>query len=370
MQRIIKPASRALLAACAATTLLALPTTAHAGGSRIVVRPGESIQAALDSAAPGTTIVVRPGTYAEQLRITTDDIALRARNVVLVPPTTTVDGTCQEPGATGICVIGDVDGYGGVIEPVRNVSITGITVRGFGGTAVYAYGADGISSSRSTFLDNGGYGIFARRSSRISFTNNLAVGNESAGFYVGINPDAQLHMTGNRAFRNREGLLLLDTVGGTVAHNRFEGNCVGILLASSGAPDQPAAAGIAVVGNDVADSTLACGPIGDTIPPLSGAGIVLAGTNDVLVAGNTVTGSVATGPSGVRSGISVVGTAIVGPPGTGNRLIANHVRDNLPVDIELTNGGDVEVIGNDCGTSDLDGVCDATITIEAVPPAS
>jgi Right handed beta helix region len=339
---------------------------ATGAASRIVVRPGESIQAAVDAAAPGTTIVVRPGTYREQVRVTTDAITVRGTRAVIVPPATTIDGTCQEAGATGICVLGDVDATGNVIDPVRDVSISGLTVSGFTGTGLYAYGVDGITVSKNSFVDNGGYGTFARRSSRITITDNQAVGNVSAGIYVGINPDAQLLVTGNRSIHNREGLLLLDTVGGTITDNEFSGNCVGMLLASSGAPGRAASSNLDVLGNTVNDNTDACGPIGETIPPLSGAGIVLAGTDDVLVFANTVRGNVASGPTGVRSGISVLGVAIFGPPGTGNRIIANRATDNAPLDLEVAAGGDVVVVANRCGTADVPGACKSTV----VPPST
>jgi hypothetical protein len=368
MTSTIQRSAACVVGAVVAATTLTIPAGAQSATSRIVVGPGESIQAALDTAAPGSTIVVRPGTYFEQLRITTDDITVRARNVVLSPPAETVDGTCQEEGATGICVIGDVDESGAVIEPVRNVTISGITTRDFTGTGIYAYGVDGFTANRSTFVDNGGYGVFARRSSDITFTNNLAAGNVSAGFYVGINPDAGLHMSGNHAFRNREGLLMLDTVGGVIANNVFDDNCVGALLVGSGAPGQEPTSDVVLVGNTMRDNTLTCGPLGETIPPLSGSGILIAGASDVLVLDNVVSGNVPAGPTGARSGISIV-PGLAGDLGTGNRIIANSVRDNVPLDIELAQGGEVDVVANRCGTSDVEGVCDATVVAPAPEPA-
>ncbi|HYN34636.1 MAG TPA: right-handed parallel beta-helix repeat-containing protein [Ilumatobacteraceae bacterium] len=337
--------------------------------SRVVVRPGESIQEAVDQAVTGSTILVRPGTYREQVRITTDGITLRGNHARIVPPVVTVDGTCQEPGATAICVIGDVDETGTVLDPVRDVSVTGFTVSGFTGTGLYAYGGDGITVSRNRFVDNGGYGTFARRSTGITITDNLASRNVSAGIYVGINPDAKLLIAGNRSTENREGLLLLDTVGGTIVDNDFSDNCVGALLASSGAPGVAPSADLDVIGNRVNDSNRACGPIGEVIPPLSGAGIVLAGTSDVLVFDNTVRRSVSTGPTAVRSGISVV-AAFGGSAGTGNRIIGNRMADNVPVDLEVAAGGDVAVAANRCGTADIDGACKATVIPPALPGAT
>ena len=58
-----------------ATLALALPasSTAH---RTVTVHSGESIQAAIDAAKPGTTIKVEEGTYAEALTIDKDGIEL------------------------------------------------------------------------------------------------------------------------------------------------------------------------------------------------------------------------------------------------------------------------------------------------------
>ena len=43
------------------------------------VKPGQSIQAAVDQARPGDTIEVLPGTYKEQVLVDIDDITLRGK---------------------------------------------------------------------------------------------------------------------------------------------------------------------------------------------------------------------------------------------------------------------------------------------------
>src|SRR5260370_8668999 len=79
---------------CAAGLGVALSVACAAAGSAsatIVVGPGQSIQAAVDSASPGDTVLVRPGVYRQSVQIRTDGITLRGSGdfrggTVLVPP--------------------------------------------------------------------------------------------------------------------------------------------------------------------------------------------------------------------------------------------------------------------------------------------
>lgn len=78
------------------------------------VRPGHSIQEAIDKARPGDRIVVEAGTYEEQLVIKTDGISLIGNGAILVPPHTPVPNLCTglseiEGNKTeaGICIHGE-----------------------------------------------------------------------------------------------------------------------------------------------------------------------------------------------------------------------------------------------------------------------
>ena len=74
---------RVLVLVLAALALAATTAPASAHQSKVVVRPGESIQAAVDAADPGQTITVLAGTYRENVAITKDGIRLRGRGARL-----------------------------------------------------------------------------------------------------------------------------------------------------------------------------------------------------------------------------------------------------------------------------------------------
>src|SRR5215210_7992041 len=138
---------RALLVCVLAGSLaLALALAAGAVSAEAessVVGPGESIQKAINAADPGDTIVVK-GVHREDVIIRKDGIKLLGQDAVIeAPPKAKADSPCsKEFGPEGICVLGDVDlQTGKVSRYVKNVSLSGFTVRGFKGTGIDVGGA-------------------------------------------------------------------------------------------------------------------------------------------------------------------------------------------------------------------------------------
>src|SRR5919199_6174278 len=135
---------------------LAWPASAHAA---TVVGPGDSIQAAVDAARPGETILVS-GTHRENVAIPTDGVALRGRGAVLLPPASPSPHACfdpTEPGEAvhGVCVIGDVDfGTGEVARYVEGVAVSGFEIRGFRGAGLVAVGARETRFARNVVEDS------------------------------------------------------------------------------------------------------------------------------------------------------------------------------------------------------------------------
>src|SRR3954454_12401829 len=103
--------TRHLLTAGAALAV-SLALAASASAAVIHVGSGESLQAAIDTAHPGDTVVAAPGVFRENLTITTSRLTLRgagatAGGTVLEPPATPHPSVCSEFGeVNGICVTG------------------------------------------------------------------------------------------------------------------------------------------------------------------------------------------------------------------------------------------------------------------------
>ena len=289
------------LAVASAATLIALgtagPAAAHGGDDRDgghgknPAPPLVSIQAAVDAAQPGDTVHIPPGTYRESVTIREDGISLRGDKVVIVPPATPEPTPCDDDNVarvSGICITDDVvfsdDAPPVVNDAVRGVSIRGVTVQGFSGDGLVALGTEDLSVRDSRFEDNGGYGAASFVTHRTTFKDNVSVGNAEAGFYVGDSPDSRADEFGF-FFRNAS--------NGEARGNVAEGNCFGMLVLA-GAPG-PATDWLIrdnkVIANNKEYPAVLNPDTGEVdIPPLSGAGIVLFGAEDVHVRDNKVRG--------------------------------------------------------------------------------
>jgi nitrous oxidase accessory protein NosD len=139
-------------------------------------------------------------------------------------------------------------------------------------------------------------------------------------------------VTNNKAWKNAIGVLVRDSTRVTVAHNRADDNCAGILAVNSG---MGAIAGghMTLRDNTTNGNSRHCAAMGD-VPALSGLGIGLAGVHDVLVVHNTADGNRATGPSLASGGIAVFSTkGIGGADPRNNKVECNEAFGNRPVDL-------------------------------------
>lgn len=356
-----------IIAACAAGLAIALSsgTAASAWASRtIVVRPGQSIQAAVDRARPGDTVLLKPGVYRQSVQIRTDGITLRGSGAfrggtVLVPPAKFPKTLCNGAfGPTGICVLAKRLNIatGEVITPVFGVTVTGLMVSGFPGNGVFGYGTHGLTVTKVAAVNDGDYGISRFVSTKTLFANDVAIGNNEAGFYIGDSPDADTVVRGDVAFGNQFGVFIRHARNVLVTGNRLAGNCEGIMVLDDG---QAGGAGNAVVvHNSVSRNNKFCPAEGDTPVALQGGGILLLGATHTLVARNIVTGN---SGAQINSGGIVVSSAAALTHGSDpdfDTIVGNVAFRNHPADLVWDGTGTgVRFIANRCATSIPSGLC-------------
>ncbi|MBP2363204.1 MULTISPECIES: right-handed parallel beta-helix repeat-containing protein [Streptomyces] len=343
----------------AATVLgtAAVPTSAAGHGDH-VVRPGTSIQSAVDAAHPGDRIVILPGTYRESVLITTPGLTLRGirGRTVIKPAATTAKAanTCAAAG-NGICVVGTKG------HTVDDVSIHSLTVSGFKKSGVWASWTDGLTVRRVTATKNGTWGIAQERSTHAAFVRNTAVGNGDAGIFLANTVSEEGGATDTRGTEIRENDLRGNRIGVTARRvrnlvidgNRMTGNCSGVFVV--GDESKPAAGAMTISDNRILKDNKFCAAT-PRLSAIQGSGIVLTGSERTVVRANVVRDNVGSTP---LSGGILLFKSLVGALNSDNTVTGNLVQGNKPADLANrdTTGKGNAFVSNTCGTSVPAGMC-------------
>ena len=324
-----------------------------AGAATIDVLPGQSIQAAVNRASPGDTIVVHPGIYQESVVVTKDHLTLHGAGAsgagtVLMPPRTS--NRCLHGGA-GICVFGQ-QGAARI-----DTTVEGFEFKGFGAFGLVGFGARNLTVRHNYAVDNGEYGITCFDCSGLRYLYNKVTGSDEAGFYIGDTPNADATVIGNEAWGNFFGFFLRDSNVGKLEGNKAHDNCMGIALLNTGAPSD--VHGWKILDNDANQNTRAC-PGGGDAPPISGVGIGVLGASHNTVAHNTVWGNHPTGDTVLSGGIVLFDTTKSdhGSTPNGNAIRRNVLYRNKAFDINDDQSGHGNAfVGNKCHSSNPAGLC-------------
>lgn len=376
-----------------ALAALALSVPASSAATVVRVDPGESIQAAIDKAKPGTTIKLGEGTYKESVNISKNDISIegqgRSKTKIEVPASGDlpagagcVDDSGGTPVVSGICVSPEFPsdpkahcenspplGTGETkVKAVDDVAVSRLAVTGFTGIGVLYFCADDPEVTRvyAKGAEHSEYGIAAFASEDVVFTRTLTVDGGEAGIYIGDSPHADATVWKNVAWNNGFGIFIRDSAHGTIQRNKTFGNCLGILFLNtdeSQAPPEFRGPSIDVKDwlakqNNATANNRPC-PAGDEGEATSGLGIVVFSSIDVSVIDNGVYGNDSTAESTVKGGIVVAGDP--GKPSTGTKVGFNTAFGNatdIVWDQQPPGGGGNRFFGNDCLTSDPDGLCE------------
>jgi hypothetical protein len=285
-----------------ALALFATATTAEAAVHRVF--PGDSIQAAIDGASPGDTILVEPGMYQETgnadfgLRITTDNLRLigkvnrgqgEAGKVRLVQFGTQQIGIYAAPVGCG-----PGKGVGECPDELRGFEIRGFTVEDFPSNGIQTRFVNGFKIIRNESARNLNNGIYPTISANGLVQNNEFYGALDTAMWVAASENVRV--IGNDVYGSPIGLEISVSNNVLVQQNDIHHNTVGVGLF------HPNAAGNAqlsemenwvIKNNNVYDNNLPNpappGSFQGGLPP--GVGILLLGVSNHVIEKNTVVGN-------------------------------------------------------------------------------
>ena len=340
-----------LMATMALTLLVASGLVLVAGGGSAtadssVVGPGESIQKAIKAADPGDTIIVR-GVHREDVFIGKNGIKLRGDDAVIeAPPRAKADSPCSKAnGPTAICILGDFNfETDEVNKRVRDVSVSGFTIRGFKDKDTYVI--DVLAARNATVVGNRltgnvAGGIAFGKSVNTTIAKNHVIGNPES-VRDGINVEASSlttiaknHVIGSPK-TDAAGIVVVASSRTTVAGNdRIDDLDFGVILIDSTETE--------ILSNDITDSTAS----GMLILGSPGTKIV---SNDIRRPGEA--GIAIFGPERVSNVGKVVGNRISGGAwgillqlANGGTFAGNTIRNNCAGMMIESFGFDEPVVG-------------------------
>ena len=354
--RNMKKLHLAYLACTAAIVGTSLGAAPSAAGHMIhLVRPGESVQQAVNAAAPGDTVLVMPGVYHESVKVTTSGITLRGMGLrtVIEPGVKKAGDRCAENG-NGICVVGTKG------HALTGVTVADLTVTGFSKSGVFSMGTDGLTVRRVNALQNGVWGIAQERSTRGVFRDNTVGGSGDAGIFLANTITAEAGAADtrgtlvdhNRLEGNRVGVTVRRLRDLSVTRNTVTGNCVGVFVV--GDENRPKAGDLTVRANRIVRNNKSC-PKTDRLPALQGSGIVLTGAEKTLVEDNAIRDNAGASP---LSGGVVLFKSFVATTSDDNRITGNLLSGNSPADLVNADVGKNNTFaGNSCRASRPAGLC-------------
>jgi cytochrome c peroxidase len=181
-------------------------------GKTLVVNPGQTIQAAVDKAAPGDIVQGMPGTYHEAVLVQTPSLSLQG--IVQGDQRPVLDGQGQLAN--------------GVLSIANFFTVSGLRIINYTSNGATAQGTTGPIFRDLITDKTGEYGIFPILSSNILIENCVTSGVIDTGIYVG--QSRGITVTNNEAYANVSGFEIENSVDAVVENNYAHDNTGGILV--------------------------------------------------------------------------------------------------------------------------------------------
>lgn len=351
-----------------------------AGPPGTTVKPGQSIQAAVDAASPGDTINVLPGDYRETnagtaairitkpLKLIAKSNGPNARVRILRNPGQR-DGIVVEPANDGDP---DIDG----------VEINGFTIEGFPNNGIWLIHTANFTIENNTSIDNLENGIWPTLSANGLVKKNVAYGSQDSGLWV--EAAQNVRVIENEFHHNPTGLEITVSKEVTAERNDVHDNTIGIGLYHPSAAGLPPLQPIEdngywhIIDNYVHNNNEpSTGPPGSMVSELpQGGGILLLGVDHVDVERNRIENNDFFGIGLIDYCLAVQGTAFDcgrNPPPVRdtkpefNRFVGNTLSNNgtnAPPGPFQASAADILGVGgrNNCASDNTYG------TVNLLPP--
>src|SRR5436190_1824918 len=270
------------------------PPAAALSSDTIVVTT--TIQAAVDAAQPGDTILVPPGTYRESVLVDKSHLTIVGSPAAIIDAAgfrTRIrvgTGSISRGGPVPTCPPLAVDGF----------TLRGLTVEHGSLSGVNLVGVDGYHLTGTSYVDNPLYGPYPVCSSNGLIDFNQVVGGGSAvgpsldtGIYAG--DDDQVTIRHNFVTNYVIGALAENTTNATIDDNLLKGNTAGVYAAVLPDHPRPFTDNVLIEHNQVVNNNLP-NPVpvdsGRDIGGVpTGVGIVNFGADHVVIRDNRVLGN-------------------------------------------------------------------------------
>jgi parallel beta-helix repeat protein len=272
------------IALLAASSFMVLMGDVHPGvADDDIISVTSTIQAAVDAAQPGDTILVPAGTYPEAVTVTKSGITL------IGDPGAVLDGT-----GLGIPVgvrVRSTDG-----TRLTDFTLDGFEIRGYTLSGVLLRGVDRFRITGGRYVDNPLYGVFPIASTEGRIDRNLVSGSLDSGIYIGQSTDILIEK--NVAHDNTVGIEVELASRITVRENTATANSIGAIIfvipgRTVKVTDDILLEGNTFSGNRRPNTNTDAAELLAAVP--GGIGVLNVGGDRVHVIGNTVSGNASAG---------------------------------------------------------------------------
>jgi cytochrome c peroxidase len=283
--------------------------------ARVVeVRPGESIQEAVDKAGRNGVVRIYPGTYHE--------------NVLVIHHGVTIEGVIRNgkrPVLDGRNLLPDaISGLG------NDFKVMNLEIRNYQGNGVVVHKARNVVYRNLILHNTGLYGVYPIECDGVLVEDCKVSGTRDAGIYVGQSRNIVVRR--NEAFQNVTGIEIENCVNAIVEDNYVHNNTGGILVFLLPFNPSKVQDGCIVRRNRVINNNTPnfADPEAIVSNVLKGTGIMLLAADNTEVYENEIVGNGTFGimTIGLRQIFPAPTPLDVDPNPDGNRIYNNILRDN------------------------------------------